>query len=235
MTHETLHSVLARANGGDGPEILILRPLTESVVWASLWLEAPRPDQTDRRQHGSKVYLIRNELQEYVGIVLDHGPADLHVYVPPQHRGHHYMSKALREVILPHLFLDGREVQHITISRNFGRKTFEAAQNAALAAGFVPVHRAEDEEQNIATLEFTPVNPDDMPYYPGTDTEPSAERLQQIKRQLAYHASCLQLLSDEVAMHLADDFLPEEIEELAIDVHGLYDKIQRAVREMKER
>ena len=93
MTHETLIRVLERANGGDGPEILLLFPLTDSVVWANLWLEAPQPDKTERRIEGDRVYLIRNE-QQYVGIALDMGPEDLHWLVLPEHREYHYLSNA---------------------------------------------------------------------------------------------------------------------------------------------
>lgn len=138
------------------------RPLTETVSVIRCWLAMSRPDDADCLQPSYKAYLIRPPQQAYVGIVLDHGPPDLHVFMNPAHRGQYYLSTALREVILPHLLQD-RDVQQITISRNSGRATFEAAWQAARgrprAAGFVPVAEREQAEENVATLQYRPAEP----------------------------------------------------------------------------
>lgn len=223
MTNESLSRLLDRANGAEGPEIIIQRPLTKSVSWARVWLAMPRPDESDSMQHGNKAYLIRNG-QQYVGIVLDHGFADLHVFVPPPHRGQHYLSNALRDVILPHLLQD-RQEQRITISRNFGQETFQAAERAALAAGFMLLELEEDEE-NVATLQFTTRQV--LSEIKGENTRPTQQRLTQIRQQLAYHASCLHMLSAEVELLLGDKVLPEDIRDLASEVHYLRERIESA-------
>lgn len=161
MTHETLRSVLARANGGDGPEVLLPFPLTATVVWATLWLEAPSPDTTARRMEGDKVYLIHNG-QQYVAIVLDLGSLDLHWFVLPEHRGQQYLSTALRDVILPHLLQDGRTSQRITISRNFGQRPFEASEKLALAVGFEHLPPGEDDTPSVASLQYIPALPEEL-------------------------------------------------------------------------
>lgn len=88
---------------------------------------------------------------------------------------------------------------------------------------------------NVATLQYIPVDPEALPTFDGQHPLPSPERLQQIRLQLAYLASRLQMLSEEMGMYLPGDSLPEEIEGLGIDVHGIADRVQEAVREIEDR
>ena len=66
-----------------------------------------------------KLYLIKDVEGRYVGLVEDRGSSDLHWYTLPGYRRKGYLSTALREVILPHLFLN-RSEKMITISHKVG-------------------------------------------------------------------------------------------------------------------
>jgi hypothetical protein len=85
-----------------------------------------------------KIYFIKNAKNKYVGIVED-GGNDLHWYILPYNRGNGHLTKALREVILPHLLRD-RDTQRITINEGFiGKKMAIASERIALCLGFKEV------------------------------------------------------------------------------------------------
>ncbi|MCR5890419.1 hypothetical protein LRS06_22080 [Hymenobacter sp. J193] len=198
MNDETLARLIYRANGAYGQEIVVERPLTDTVGWARIWLQAPHPNESDLLTPNYDAYLIRDRTQRCVGLVIDHGENDLHAYVPPHRRGRGLMSQALREVILPHLLGRGdRTEQRITISRNYGQATFEAAARAARAAGFEPLELGEQAEQNTLTLRYRPANAGNLPWVEGRNTLPTLERVGQLRRELAYVASRLQRIGAE--------------------------------------
>ncbi|MBG8555008.1 GNAT family N-acetyltransferase [Hymenobacter guriensis] len=229
MNDETLARLIYRANGAYGQEVLVERPLTETISWGRIWLQAPQPDESDLLTPNYYAYLIRDQAQRCVGLVIDHGEKDLHVYVPPHRRGRGLMSQALREVILPHLLGRGdRTEQLITISRNYGQATFEAAARAARAAGFEPLELGEQAEENTLTLRYRPAEADALPWIEGRNTLPTMERVGQLRRQLAYLASRLQLIGAEVELQLGDEVLTDDIANLTREVQDLGERIETA-------
>ncbi|GAB3840758.1 GNAT family N-acetyltransferase [Hymenobacter jeollabukensis] len=219
MTNETLSQLVDRANGAEGPETLYLRPLTDTVVQARIWLRAPRPDDSSALPPHYRAYLIRDSAQHYVGIVVDHGE-DLHWLVQPDAQGQGHLRRALQDVILPHLLQDRTE-QRITISRNYGPEAFEASERVALRAGFKPVVPAEEHDEHVAIFRYVPAPGQALPQFSSRNTPIEELRLQRLRQQLAYHAACLQMISAEVSMHLGDDALAHYITDLADDVLGL--------------
>lgn len=220
MSNETLHRLIDRANGAHGPEVILLRPLTDTVSLGKAWLEAPQLEQSSFLQSGQGIYLIRHAHLSWVGIVLDHREKDLHVYMLPEYRGQHIMSTALRDIILPHLLQD-REIQRITInSHNLSSKAVSSAVCTAQAAGFALVSSPENEE-DVLTMQYASASQNQLSVEKGNDTLFSQERIEQNHRNMVYHASCLAMLSAEVDLHLGDGTLAETILDLASQVHDL--------------
>lgn len=228
MNDEALTHLIYRANAAAGEQPLVARPLTDTVAWARLWTQAPQPDATDAEQPNYYAYLIRDKAGRCIGVVVDQGEDDLHALMLPHRRGRGHMSQALREVILPHLIRQwGRTEQRITISRNFGQATFEAAERAARAVGFEPLELGEQAEEHRATLRYQPADPEALPWYEGRNTLPTAERVRQLRREVAYLASRLRIIGAEVELQWGEEDLAVDVDLLADDVLALQEKIER--------
>lgn len=81
-------------------------------------------------------YLIKNK-EEYVAAILVMSQ-DLHWFVHPKHSGKGYLSKALKEVILPYIFdVLEQEEQKITINKfEIGIDNYRSSEKVALSVGF---------------------------------------------------------------------------------------------------
>ncbi len=123
-------------NGGD-KELIFIKPLSVTVNYARIWWEKPNPTDKIAFPDGPySMYFIKSELGRYVAVVLDMGN-DLHVYVIPEYKKKDYLTKALLNSILPHIF-EEKEEQRITITKgSIGENNFEASQKVALSLGFV--------------------------------------------------------------------------------------------------
>lgn len=220
MSNDTLRALIDRANGQPGEQILFIRPLTDSVHWAKAWLQVPVLHETTAIISGTPIYLIRDPGYDYVGIVVDMGEADLHWFVLPARRARHYLSTALREVILPHL-LQNRQTQRISINRNFGEEIFEASARVARAAGFVLEPESEEDEESQVTVRYTPVDWTALPTFEGRNQPLSEERLRQLRSHFAYHANCLRVLGAEIDGRLGEADFTDHINDLAGQVHSL--------------
>lgn len=226
MTNETLSQLVDRANGAEGPETLYLRPLTDTVVQARIWLRVPRPDDSSALPPHYRAYLIRDSAQHYVGIVVDHGE-DLHWLVQPDAQGQGHLRRALQDVILPDLLQDRTE-QRITISHNFGPEAFEASERVALRAGFKPLAPAEEHDEHVSIFRYLPPQGKVLARFSGRNSPIAEQRLRQIRQQLAYHAACLQMLSAEVSTQLGDEALAGDITDLVDEVQGLGIRVEDA-------
>lgn len=236
MNDADLTNLIHRANAPAGEQPLVERPLTDTVTWARVWTQAPRPDGADCEQPAYYAYLIRDSAARCIGVVVDQGEDDLHAFMLPHRRGHGHMSQALREVILPHLLRQqGRDEQRITISRNYGQATFEAAERAARAAGFEPLDLGEQAETHRATLRYQPADPEALPWFEGRDTLPTAERVRQLRRQVAYLASRLRIIGTEVGLQWSEEDLAADIDLLAADVLALQEKIEQGAWDAAKR
>ena len=136
MKPETIKKLINRLNSNIRQELFHIRPLTEKVVFAKVWTEKPKPTNRFGQNVGpNDFYFIKNEMGIYVAAVLDM-VEDLHWYVLPEYRGKGYLTSALKEVILFHLFKT-RDKQRITISDLIGENNFNASEKVALKVGFV--------------------------------------------------------------------------------------------------
>jgi hypothetical protein len=223
MTNENLAALINRANGFSGPQIVFTRPLAANVYLATAWLAAPSlTNRAASSPHGYDLYLIRSAGGVFVGAVLDM-VEDLHWLVSKPFRGHGWLTKALRQVILPHL-LQTREQQTITISRDLDAVDRESSEKVARSVGFVLL----EENVHERTFAFRAVEP--LPKLP----EPAVvvsnmteERLEALQQQLAHHAACLRLIQAEIIWTLADGPVSEELGDVAEELHGCASHLER--------
>ncbi|WP_184545355.1 hypothetical protein [Mucilaginibacter sp. FT3.2] len=148
MDIKQIYELLERANSSKQDEFFFIRPLQANVDIALLWLPIDFDVKDMPDFFGPiTVYLIKNNDKQYIGLVEDRGRSDLHWYTLPRYRGKGYLSNALREIILPHLFLNRGE-QNITISY----KSFDGAEPVASALlartiGFQFIDKNDDLEE----------------------------------------------------------------------------------------
>lgn len=112
MSEETLKRLIHAFNRKKLPKWSTIRVLDATVELAYVWraarmgLDSPsRPDT---------VYFVLSEGRA-VGAVYEMGDTDLHWYMLKSHRGKGHLARALAEIILPHVFADGRESQRVTV------------------------------------------------------------------------------------------------------------------------
>jgi len=138
MTDNDLSTIIDELNSGVKQTTTFTRPLTKTVDLAIHWIAISGP--VPENYFGPcTLYLVKERPNgRYVGIIEDKGRYDLHWVVLPSHRGLHLLSTALRSVILPHLFQDNRDEQHITV--DFARLALDnatASARLAEAVGFI--------------------------------------------------------------------------------------------------
>ncbi|KAB7685803.1 hypothetical protein GBN24_16760 [Plesiomonas shigelloides] len=111
MTNEQLESYIDSLNQNQITDYIFRTMLTKEVDLAKVWTELPNGNISNQGSYD--IYFIKNFNNTYVAAVLDMHH-DLHVFVKAEHRKKGYLSKAINEVILPHLACNGRDKQKIT-------------------------------------------------------------------------------------------------------------------------
>jgi hypothetical protein len=192
-------------------KLMFIRPLSESVDYAKFWDEEPL---TQLKKYScslpDKCYLIKDVEKNYVGIVLDMSH-DLHWYVKKEHRGKGYLTKSLKEIIIPHL-LDIREEQKITISKNeIGLQMFKSSEKVALSNGFKLI-KIEDEKHFYSLKREELI---EHPIIEGKNTLMSEERMLELKRTFSFMAHKLNMIEAEIELHTDDVIFSEDISELS--------------------
>ncbi len=111
MTHEQIEAKIDSLNLGND-DLIFKAALSANVEYANVWVSEPRGNIGNESSY--PFYFIKNQSGIYVAAVLDMGEDDLHVFVKEEHRKKGYLSSALNEVILPHLYQTGRTKQKVT-------------------------------------------------------------------------------------------------------------------------
>ena len=156
MTSDSLQSLIEKLNKNDTSSSLIYcRPISSNVDFAKIWLDKPKLTDSVTSYDGPDIfYLIKNNENIFVAIVFDM-KRDLHWFVHPDFRGKGHLTKAMKNTILPHLFLT-RDEQRITIKGlEIGLANFEASEKVALNLGFV---KSTDGEYFISSDMFVTEN-----------------------------------------------------------------------------
>ena len=117
--------------------LIFLRPLSERVDLAKVITKArglPTKDISPLKFE--RFYFIKNDDGFYVVTVYPMGDHDIHWFVLYKHRKKGHLTRAMREIILAHLFQEHDKLK-ITISENMiGRKKSIASEKVAMNLGF---------------------------------------------------------------------------------------------------
>lgn len=210
MTNKYLKSLIDTLNKNKTDGLIHLRPLTATVDFAKVWTEKPKPTDNISFPDGPyKFYFIKNLDGLFVATVLDM-ERDLHWFVDSKHRQQGHLTKAMKEIILFHLFQD-REEQRVTIDKNqIGEKDFISSQNVALSLGFVQA------DNNDYVLTRDKYQTDNFIY--GQNTQITEDRLDELKKKINYLGRSLWVIQTEIEMKLGDTDYTEELKELVDEI-----------------
>ncbi len=203
-------------------KLMFIRPLSESVDYTKFWDEEPL---TQLKKYSCylpyKCYLIKDAKKNYIGIVLDMSH-DLHWYVKKEHRGKGYLTKSLKEIILPHL-LDIREEQQITISKDeIGVQIFKASEKVALSNGFKLIKVENDKHFYCLKREELI----EHPIIEGNNTLMSEVRMLELKRTFSFMAHKLKMIEAEIELHTDDVIFSEDIGDLSSKMNSYSNLIE---------
>lgn len=206
MRKEELQTILNKANKGDKKSIH-LRPLLNNIYLVKVWT---RIKKTHTQFDPLSCYLIKNNDNKYVGIVCDMGH-DLHWYVSFQHRKQGLLTKAMKEVILFHLF-QNRAMQSITITESeIGYSNYQASLKVATALGF------KRESDNTFILNADQYQSEELLF--GQDTDITQERISEIKAELKNISYSLWKVQTEIEMALGLSDCTTDIKQLVDDIN----------------
>lgn len=213
MTNKSLQSLLSRLNNNDKTSGLIyLRPLKANVDFAKVWIHEPKLTDSITNSDGpDNFYLVKNNENIFVAIVFDM-KRDLHWFVLPDYRGMGYLTKALKQTIIPHLFLSRGE-QRITIKENeIGKDNFTASEKVALILGFTV---QKDGEYLLSNDQYTSEDEN-----LGEDTQFSYDRIKELKKHFNYLGRSLWAIQTEIEMKTGNTDYSEELKELVDQIRN---------------
>jgi hypothetical protein len=225
MTEQYLKSTLVKLNKGTLIDQFFLRQLKSNVELGFLWDEKPHPTMEVCFGDGPyNLYVIKNEDGLYVGAVLDMSQ-DLHWFILPAFRKKGYLTNALKEVILPHLF-QNRTEQKITVDTyRLSDKNVEASESVSLAVGFEPIGAMEYllKAGDYAKTKVIAAKPKGL----------SDERLMILRKRLNYLSRSLWTIENEVEVSLGKTAYTEDVHKLVESIHKHTWKLEDAVWDFK--
>lgn len=207
-------------NQGKDSGLIHFRPLSGTVYLAKVWTEKPKP--SDNIVYGDgphTLYFIKNLDGLFVGAVLDM-TSDLHWFVEKKYRGQGYLTHAMREAILPHLF-QNRDEQIITIEKGrIGKKYFSASEGVALALGFSKV---EDGRYILKKRLFR-----ENKIMNNKINLISEERLEELKKRLNYLGRSLWVIHSEIEIKLGNPHYSDELGNLVNEIKDHVSRLEDA-------
>ena len=205
MEEKYLKSLIRKLNRNNSNELIHLRALSSNVEYAKVWIDKPRLSKNVSSLNGPySFYFIKNEGGIYVANVLDMG-SDLHWFVDTKYRGKGYLTKALKEIILSHLF-QNRNEQRITIdSSQISDKNLKASENVAISLGFKKVN---DKEFLLSGDNYYVDH-----YIDGFNIPMTEDKIDQFKNRIKYLAQSLEIIKSEIEMKFGQADYVEELSE----------------------
>lgn len=188
MDNNTIEKHIQSLNSGNYEDHIFLRQLTHEVFYAKVW--DPLPEETTSTDSAFLMYFIRNTT-EFVGAVVDMRERDLHWFVSSKHRKQGYLTTAMTEVILPHLF-ESRDTQFVTFDGADTTENKNNSMNVARALGFNYM----DDGYKISKPDVKPFS--EVELFNGL--KPSEKRLAEMKIRLNRAKNYLYAVEDEVFM-----------------------------------
>lgn len=201
MTNREIQGYIDLLNKEKESETIFTRQISETVVVAKVWSEQPKiTDDIIGNFDSYRFFFLKNETGRYIGAVLDMN-YDLHWYMVPENRKLGYLTKALKESILPYIFYDGRDKQRINIDKNsIGDKFYQNSKRVAIDAGFKAINE-EETEFELLQSEFNW----DCENIEELNSGINSERLEILQKRVFYAYKLLYKTSDELSMKFNDD------------------------------
>lgn len=193
MTESELQGYINKLNSKSDDDLIFKRPIGENVEIAKVWDKWPELHEEINSQYGSYTcFFIRNDDGKYVGAVLDMRN-DLHWYVVPSYRGKGYLTRAMKNIILPYLYeLEDRYKQRISIKWNeIGDENFKASRNVALNLGFIEI------EDGIFELDLDTI---EQRVIVEKNTSLTEERLKRLKNLVLVSSKIIHMVAEELEM-----------------------------------
>lgn len=217
MTEREIRKYIDRLNKGKGQESIFTRSISETVEVAKVWFEQPKTsDSVIGNFSPYRFFFIKNTLGIYIGAVLDMD-SDLHWYIIPKERKQGYLTKSLKETILPYLFYE-RENQRVTIGEGIGEKNCNNSKKVALNLGF--------KSNNLEQSEFL-LNKSEFDWGSENLNESvkviGDERIEILRKRISYASKILLKISDELQMAYDDD---KELSQVSEEVNKYTWKIE---------
>lgn len=222
MKDKNLKQLLDKLNEKKTIRNLFIRTLSDHVEFAKYITPIRRAPTTKISPvKFDRFYFIKNENGVYVATVYDMCN-DLHWYVLFNFRKKGYLTNAMRNVILPHLFQEYDELR-ITINENLiGFKNMEASERVALNLGFEKVSTNYYGSEYI--LPFKKIESEvDLN---GKNTGVPIERLREIQNQITSNLNSLLLIKTEIEMKLGTSICSEELEYYLDELRKLPNSIE---------
>lgn len=209
MRNEDLKKIIEILNCNSESNLIQKKKLSENVEFAKIWDETPKETDNISNKTFYEYFLIKNESQEYVAIILDMFK-DLHWFVDEKHRKKGYLTKNLREIIIPYL-MASREIQRITIDKSkIGEENYTASKKVALNLGFVQKTETEFLLENNEEFfkKYLRIVNSEINY--GIDRN----RIEELKRKINFTANYLLLIQNEIELKIGDLDYAEDLKEL---------------------
>ncbi len=205
--------MIERLNKNDTSSSLIYnRPISSNVDFAKIWLDKPKLTDSVSSSDGPDIfYLIKNNENIFVAIVFDM-IRDLHWFVHPDYRGDGHLTEAMKNTIIPHLFLT-RDEQRITIKEiEIGIDNFEASEKVALNLGFV---KSTDGEYLLSNDGFVTEN-----YNVVVDIPISSDRIDELKKHINFLSRSLWTIQTEIEMKFVETDYSDELKDLVYQIRN---------------
>lgn len=222
MRGEEIKMYIQRLNKGCFAETIFLRRISRFVDFAIVWEKEPElNDIMNANIPSDRFFFIKNEKGKYVGAVLDM-MRDLHWYILEEDRKQGYLTKSLREAIIPYLFYEKKEsykrdVQRITIEFGIGEINYKNSKKVAESIGFISINDGETEfELNKDDFDW---QYEDLEEKNGTI---STLRFEDLKKRLILSYRQLIKISDELLITYGDD---KDLREAANELRYFNSKI----------
>ena len=218
MNTEEIQEYIDRINSNSFQNTIFIRPINKSVIISRVWRKDPfDQNKIENNNRGNLFFFIKNEENFVVGAVLDMRH-DLHWYLTPKFRKKGYLTKALKEVIIPYIFcndFDERNEQEISIKKTFLEEiNYNSSRKVAESLGFKTIN---DEE-----TKFLLKNENfDWSYHNEnqSNTFIDNDRFEFLKSKLTFIKLNLKNINDELTMKCNNDSLEmvlRELEEISL-------------------
>lgn len=210
MTTRELNSFINKVNNKKTKESIYISQLGPNVDFGKVWVKSVN-SAISEGDAPYNVYFIKNEEGFYIGCVLDM-VNDLHWYIKVKYRKKGYLTKSMKDFILPHLSND-RDEQTISIDKEIGEKNFDASRSIACNLGF------KEAKNGKYVLNLAEFSREDILF-----TKPSGilkDRKDEIIQHINFLGLSLKKIQSEIEMGLGDSCLTEDMGKSANDIFSL--------------